>query len=516
MRLLVDNKITPHDIFLSIASGILLTLIFPAFNLSILAWVALVPLLVAIEKKSFLKALFLGWITGAAHFMGLLHWVIVAMTYYGELSMLSSSLLLLLLALYLGLYVGIFGALLGYFRSRYLDDAAVIAPVVWALLEYLRTYLLSGFPWCLLGYSQYRNLLVIQMSDMTGIYGVSFIIIVVNVSLYLISKWVMNEFDSFPVRYTLFTIGMVAVVIFYGDFRKNTIESLDAKSPPLRITLVQGNIDQNQKWESAYLNETLLIYKELTMKAAQDPPALIVWPETAVPCYFTPESMPAHFLSNLSKQLHTPIAFGSLAYDVRKSNPNEYSYYNSAFLISPQKKVLARYDKIHLVPFGEYVPLKPLLPLVEKMVAGIGDFSPGRHDVLFSLPRATFGFLICYEIIFPNLSRKYGHGGVGFLVNITNDAWFGQTGAPYQHFSMAVFRAIENRVSIVRAANSGISGIIEPTGQIQAQTPIFVRTVLQGVIPVNPKPTFYSQYGDIMVALCGITLLGMIISKKMR
>jgi apolipoprotein N-acyltransferase len=162
---------------------------------------------------------------------------------------------------------------------------------------------------------------------------------------------------------------------------------------------------------------------------------------------------------------------------------------------------------MHLVPFGEYVPLKPLLPFVEKMVVGIGDFTAGDRHFLFSTPRAHFGVLICYEIIFPGPSRRYREQGAHFLVNITNDAWFGRTGAPYQHFSMAVFRAVENRVSVIRAANSGVSGIIEPTGRIQATTPLFVRTFLEGVISINGQPTFYTRYGDMGVAACGLLML---------
>ena len=176
-------------------------------------------------------------------------------------------------------------------------------------------------------------------------------------------------------------------------------------------------------------------------------------------------------------------------------------------MVYPHERNFSRYDKIHLVPFGEYVPLRSFLRFAHKLVVGIGDFSPGDTLTLFSLPQSTFGFLICYEIIFPDLAQRYGRAGVGFLVNITNDAWFGRTGAPWQHFSMAVFRAIENRISVVRSANSGISGIIEPTGAIKTRTPLFTRTSVVGIIPVTPMPTFYNKYGDIGVGLCALCAL---------
>jgi apolipoprotein N-acyltransferase len=220
----------------------------------------------------------------------------------------------------------------------------------------------------------------------------------------------------------------------------------------------------------------------------------------------------------LAKKVKAPILFGSLAYEAR-SHPEDNRFFNSAFLVSPEDKKVSRYDKVHLVPFGEYVPLKPFLPFVEKMVVGVGDFSPGKNFTLFAIPRARCGVLICYEIIFPSLSRNYCKAGANFIVTITNDAWFARSSAPYQHFSMAVFRAVENRTAVVRAANSGISGIIEPTGYIQNQTPLFERTFCKGKIPVAFSSTFYSRYGDVGVGLCGIVLLlfmliGGIINKK--
>jgi apolipoprotein N-acyltransferase len=313
-------------------------------------------------------------------------------------------------------------------------------------------------------------------------------------------------------------VGILLTVIFYGNFRIEKITAADNNSIHLQVSLIQGNIDQAHKWDPAYTNETLATYQSLTVKAAQDHSDLIVWPETAVPCYFSPEHWYEPFFLSLAKKVNAPILFGSLAYEAR-SHPEEYKYFNSAFLVSPEDKKVSQYDKVHLVPFGEYVPLKSFLPFVEKLVVGVGDFSPGKNFTLFGIPMARFGVLICYEIIFPDLSRHYCKSGANFLVTITNDAWFGRSSAPYQHFSMAVFRAVENRTAVVRAANSGISGIIEPTGYIQRQTPLFERTYCKGKIPVNSSSTFYSRYGDVGVALCGIILLlfmliGIIMNKK--
>jgi len=508
------------EFFLSSFAGILLTLPFPKFGLTQVAWISFIPLFMALEGASPRKAFFLGWITGIVHFSTLLSWVTVSMTHYGNLSEATSFFLLILLSLYLGLYVGAFGGILNFFRNRSCIEPVVIAPVVWTLLEFLRSYLLSGFPWELLGYSQYQNLFLIQISDITGVYGVSFLIVLANVSLYLILKWARFRINQFPFLYTIVTLGILLSVIFYGHFRIAKIKKANKNSTHLQVSLIQGNIDQAQKWDPAYTNETLALYQSLTVKAAPDHSDLIVWPETAVPCYFSPEHEYGSFLLSLAKKVNAPILFGSLAYEA-KSQTEDYKYFNSAFLVSPEDKKVSRYDKVHLVPFGEYVPLKHFLPFVEKLVEGVGDFSPGKNLTLFAIPRARCGVLICYEIIFPNLSRNYCKSGANFLVTITNDAWFGRSSAPYQHFSMAVFRAVENRTAVVRAANSGISGIIEPTGYIQKQTPLFERTFCKGKIPVNSSSTFYSRYGDVGVALCGIVLLlfmliGVIINKKNR
>ncbi|MCX8011887.1 MAG: apolipoprotein N-acyltransferase, partial [Desulfobacterota bacterium] len=237
----------------------------------------------------------------------------------------------------------------------------------------------------------------------------------------------------------------------------------------------------------------------------------------AVPCYFFPGKEPEPFLRHLCDEIKVSLLFGSITYESQKGQKSkDYRYFNSAFLLSPHTKKITRYDKVHLVPFGEYVPCKTIFPFVEKLVVGVGDFSPGRKFPLFSVSGAKFGVLICYEIIFPQLSRRYCDSGGNFLVTITNDAWFGFSSAPYQHFSMAVFRAVENRTGVVRVANSGISGIIEPTGYIQSQTPLFVSAFLNGKVPITFDCPFYTCYGEVGVGFCGIGLLIFIVLNQIR
>ena len=221
------------EFFLSSFAGILLTLPFPKFGLTQVAWISFIPLFMALEGASARKAFFLGWITGIVHFSTLLSWVTVSMTPLWKPLRVNQFFSFNMLSLYLGLYVGAFGGLLNFFRNRSCIEPVVIAPVVWILLEFLRTYLLSGFPWGVLGYSQYQNLILIQISDITGVYGVSFLIVLANVSLYLILKWARFRINPFPFLYTTVTVGILLSVIFYGHFRIAKIKKANKNSTHL-------------------------------------------------------------------------------------------------------------------------------------------------------------------------------------------------------------------------------------------------------------------------------------------
>jgi apolipoprotein N-acyltransferase len=248
----------------------------------------------------------------------------------------------------------------------------------------------------------------------------------------------------------------------------------------------------------------------MTLEAALEDPDLIVWPETATPFNFSNDLINKKKLLQLGQDSNSFIFFGSTSY-IRKGN--QVIPFNSAFLVSPEKKVLDQYDKMHLVPFGEYVPLKKLLFFVDKMVTGIGNFGSGTEYTVFSMPEGKFSALICFEVIFPELVRHFANAGAEFLVNITNDAWFGKSAASYQHISMVVFRAVENRRPVIRAANTGISGIIDSKGEIIAQTDIFVRDKIIGnIFPEKSPKTFYTLYGDVFaisVLLCTVVYGGL-------
>jgi apolipoprotein N-acyltransferase len=488
---------------LAALSGLLLAATFPLADLHLLAWIGLIPLFLALQGQTVKNGFWLGGISGIIFFAGTVHWVTNSVHFYGGVPLIPASLVTLLLCAYLALYPALFSAAIVHLKRHRPALLVVSAPALWTALELARTCVFSGFPWSLLGYSQYRALPVIQIADITGIYGVSFLIVLVNTA---ISAFIMDK-----KQYRGLAIGalVMALVIGYGFMRLRAPEGPGA----ITISVVQGNIEQDKKWDPAYQTETIAIYERLTGESLKQHPALVIWPETATPFYFTGNNPTDRALTSdleeFVKKNRTPLLFGSPTYQVKSLRT--IVLHNSAFLLSGEGTLLNRYHKLHLVPFGEYVPLKSVLFFVEKMVQAIGDFEPGNDYTVMTVPdgnspshEVRFSTVICYEIIFPDLVRRFVDKGAQVVTTITNDAWFGKSAAPYQHFSMAVFRAVENRVPIARAANTGISGFIDAKGRILAATGIFTETYLtQSLVPGNTK-TFYTSFGDLFSYACVI------------
>ncbi len=493
---LPDFKAIPRrDYWLAAFAGLLLALSFPKPGFSILAWCALVPLMLACGNKSPQKAFKLGFVTGLVAYAGILYWINIVVTTYGKLPWIVSLSVFMLLVAYLALYLG---ALAWLVR---LGEKAGIAPLVsfpvlWVGLEYLRSFLLTGFPWASLGHSQYRTLPLIQIVDITGVYGLSFLIALANIVLYLIIRAVVKkEPEAYPTRGLIVLLLLLVLVLFYGSSRLSSSD----EGKPLKVALVQGNIEQDIKWDPAFQETTVAAYERLSREACATGVDLLVWPESAAPFFFQSDAKFTPRIRALARAVNSPMVVGSPAYE---RECDTVRYYNSAFLLSPSGEILGRSDKIHLVPFGEYVPLAQLFPFVHKMVAGIGDFSAGAKPLPLNTGKGQIGVLICFEGIFPDLAREYVREGSRLLVNITNDAWFGRSSAPYQHLSMIVFRAVENRVPVVRAANTGITSIIDSKGHIRAMTPLFKETFLTGEVRLGEGGTFYGRFGDIFAWLC--------------
>jgi len=469
-------------------SAALLFLAFPTADLGPLAFVALVPLLLATAGARPTRALAVGVLAGTAFAAAHLWGLTVAMAEFGGIPRALTGALLLLLAAYVGAYAGAFAA--GWAWSGRLPPVArlLFAAALWTSLEYLRTYLLTGFPWAFLAYTQYRNIPLIQVVAWTGVYGVSFLVALANAALALLilhpHAWA-----------TAARVVVVTLVAFAAALGVPRLLHRPADGPPLRVAVIQGNIPQGVKWSHAWRRRTIETYGRLTLEAAGAGPALIVWPETALPFVLTRDAEVREWLGRLAAEARAFLVMGSP--DVTGASPPRYT--NSAFLVSPNSGITGRYDKIHLVPFGEYVPFPPLRFLADRLAQGaIGDFVPGAEPTVLAAPGFHLGASISYEIYFPNEVRQFVLRGADFLVNFTNDAWYGRTAAPYQHLAMAVFRAVENRAYLVRAANTGVSAVIAPDGRILDQSRIFTEAILRGEVrPRQAFHTFYTRYGDL-------------------
>jgi len=483
-------------------SGLLLFLSFPKFGSSILAWVALVPLFYVLQDEKPWEGFKTGFLTGLIAHVGILYWIYHVVVQYGYLPVYAGIAAVLLLAAYLSLYTACFSMGVVFLRAR--GHAVYLsAPLLWTTLEFARSHLLTGFPWENLAYSQYLCGNIIQIADITGAYGITFTIVLVNTVLFNVLTAHLRR-EKYPEVEIATACAILLVIYGYGHIRTAGIQESLKRATTVKVALVQGNIDQNIKWDPRYQSETLEIYRTLSQHAIPDRGGLIVWPETAVPFYF---EHPGHLQAavfDLARISGQSLLFGSPSYE---EGNGMVSFMNSAYMLRSDGTVEGRYDKVHLVPYGEYVPLRNLFPFIGKLVAGVGDFRPGKgFDPLMNDGR-RFGVLICYEAIFPEAARDYKRKKADLLVNITNDAWFGRTSAPYQHLSMTVFRAVENRLYLVRAANTGISAIIDPAGNILERTSLFERTVLKGEVKFIDEKTFYAAYGDLLVYLCGLLLI---------
>jgi len=508
-------RINRKTLFLSVASGILLFLSFPKHGAGIMAWVALIPLFFALRDTDEIRdALLVGFVAGLTFNIGIMYWITFVVVHYGHLPYFIGILLMVLVAAYLSIYVALFAAGVVYFSGKGITGI-IAAPALWTCLEYGKSHLLTGFPWENLAYSQHLNRYLIQAVDVTGTYGITFVIILVNVVIYDALK---ERFRGRRVMGEVALCSMFMLGIYcYGYIRTGQIEEVSQAAETMDIAVVQGNIDQSVKWNPGFQNDTISVYKNLSGMKGSSVPGLTVWPETAAPFFFQDASRMQSEILDVARISGDWLLFGSPSYQRNcDGDATCLSFLNSAFLLSPQGKIVGRYDKVHLVPYGEYVPLRKIFPFINKLVVGVGDFRSGEGYKPLTVDGHKLGVLICYEGIFPDASRAYKRTGADLLVNITNDAWFGTTSAPYQHLSMITFRAVENRLYIARSANTGISAIIDPTGRIVAQTELFERTALRNTIRFIHNETFYSVYGDIFVLICTTILVCCIIMSLRR
>ncbi len=485
------------------ASGILFFLSFPlphGLSLGFVGWFCLFGLFFALENTSPKRAFLLGLVFGLLGFLGILYWVPYSMIVYAGMSKVWAYLALFLLALIMAGYYAIFA--LGYQQIKLFCEKhfskfpylalLVFACALWISLEYLRAYFpFGGFPWALLGLSQYKFLSLIQLAELGGVWMVSAVVFLGNFSLYALIRSRKKERILLPVLFFL----ILFLSAGFGKLRIKQIERLFESTTKLQVGIVQPNIDQSIKWSPEFFWAELEKQIQLTKSLGEKD--LIIWPEASITTYFNIYWQVVPRLKEKLSQFGCYLLFGSVS---KESNGQRINYYNSAFLLAPfGKKVLGRYDKIHLVPFGEYVPMQKILFWVDAIAGGAtGNTTAGREFTIFDAGRFKIACVICYELIFPSLVRKFVKQGAELMSTITNDAWFGATSAPYQHFVNMVFRAVENRVYFLRSANTGISGVVDPCGKIITKSNIFTTETLQAEVRLKPNSlkTFYTKAGD--------------------
>lgn len=488
------------SIILAVFSAVLLAIPFSFGKLWILAWFCFIPLFFALKYQSGKKAFLISYLAGVIFWTATLYWLI-HVTLLGQI----------ILIFYLACYFGVFGFLIS---RPSIKLRILFIPTLWVMLEYLRSHLFSGFPWALLGYSQYLNLTLIQIADIAGVWLVSFLVVLINVA---IQEMILGKRKL----YSSLIIVLLVAVFTYGYLRLNQ----GLSGIPLKISVIQGNIPQERKWEESSREFIMERYFKLTVEARKDNPDLIIWPEASFPVI--PEEEPVYYgkLSRFIKTIGKPLVFGAVTCRLD-------SYYNSALMASGEGILLGRYDKLHLVPFGEYIPFRNILKFLDT-IAPIGDITRGKYYTLFKIRSQKiaapvlnsgrqvylsgryfqFGALICFEDVFPDLARNFVNKGADFLINITNDAWFGKTTEASQHLAGSVFRAVENRVYLVRSANTGISGFINPQGRIISSVHdefgnlIFVPGFKTQNIFIRGQASFYSNHGDFLIVICLLCLL---------
>ncbi len=483
---------------LAVVSGLALAAAFPSVDLTPLAWVGFVPLLLAIRTRSPRAAFGLGWLTGLTFWLATCYWIVNTIGHYTAVPVPIATGVLVLMSSALAVYHGAFAAGFRWMEERGLP-AIWIAPALWVTLEWLRGWFFIGFPWAALGYSQWRFHDLVQIAEVTGVYGVSAVLVFFNV----VAASILRERGRSvrPLFPALVVVTLLVTVLpMLGRWRTASLRDMPAVGQ-VRVGLTQGNIEQDRKWDPAFQGETMSRYRELTLAAARAGAELIAWPETAAPFFFQQAGPLREEMIDIAREAKVPIIFGSPAF--RQTADGTIQQLNRAYLLMPDGRERGSYDKIELVPFGEYVPFARVLFFVSQMVTtAVGQIGAGVEHTVFELPSEKFGVLVCYEGIFPALTRRFIDEGADFLVNVTNDAWYGHTSAPYQHLIQGTFRAIENRVPMVRAANTGISAVIDADGRIRWQGPIFEQLWHVDEVSWTGVRTFYTRFGDVFVYLC--------------
>lgn len=487
------------------AGGVGLALAFPSPDLHLLAWFALVPLFFAAREVRLTRAWWLGVLFGVLFRAASMYWVVDAMTRFGGLPLPAA----LAGAASLFLYLALFPALFVVGLRRIGPDRPgmpLLAAALWTGLELVQARLMTGFPWLLVGYAGGRTGPMIQSADLAGVFGIGFVVVAVN------GAWVaLAVGDRRARRWALAPILLLLATGAYGALRLGQHPASTDGS--LRVALAQGNVSQEQKWDPALVDTVLGRYLELTERAARQGADLVVWPESAWPDPWGLEAgAGGERLRALAARTGTPALVGTVRVERREGLT---SVANAALLVGSDGALHGAYEKVKLVPFGEYLPFRRWLGFLGPLVQAVGELRAGaptqallRHETGGVPP---VGLSICYEIIFPEIARDHVQRGARLLVTITNDAWYGRSSAPWQHFAMARMRAVETRRWLVRAANTGISGIVDPAGRVTGRSGLFEQELIVGAVEPRDGRTLYVRTGDLFAWLCFAIATGAVV-----
>jgi apolipoprotein N-acyltransferase len=468
------------------------------------AWLApafLVAGLTGLAPRAAAKRAF---VAGLVAHTAVLHWIYVVTVTYGHAPAVAGVLAPAGLAAYVAAHTAGFGAAAAWLGARGAAGPLALA-ALWTVFDHLRSFSLSGFPWATLGYAQHENAALLAWAPWTGVYGLSFVTVLGGAALAELVRAPRSR------RAVLALAAVVALHLAGAGLAAH--DGGDAGQPTLRVAVVQGNIDQGVKWSPSHALRTLEIYESLTRRAAARGAALVAWPETAVPGSLERDPTLRGRVQALARETGVTLVVGGVGVD---EGPDGLRFYDSAFHVEPSGRTADRYDKAHLVPFGEYVPLRGLLGRVASAVArGIApdDVSRGEGPRVLRIGAGESGAAlpagvpICYELLFPDLVRRFVASGASLMLAITNDAWYGRTGAPYQFLAITALRSAENRVWTARAANTGVSAFIDARGRVREQTAIFEEGLLVRDVPLRPPPlggSFYTRHGDVWAFACWV------------
>ncbi len=488
-----------RKILLVLLSGIVSFISFPPFHFGLLIFIALVPLLYSIEDVSPKKAFKYGYIWGMIFYLGLIYyiaWVTVP-------GMIATVLVLSLIPAFGSM---VFERLLA--RNRWI--AIVFVPLFFVAVNWLFTMSELNYPWCDFGYALDYYLIMIQAADLGGVYLISILILFFNMIIYvsISPKFEMTSGTQWKLRSGSLLI--VAFLLVYGGFRLSGSNDKSAGNS-LKVGMIQSNMTEDLKWDPQNLQMNFDRHFALSRKAVSQGASFLVWPETAIPAYILQEKQKYYKIKAFVDSLNVPILTGIPYYET--VGPNQYIYFNSAALLKPYKEGYTLYSKVHLVPVSERIPFSDRFKILKDIHLGQADFSSGREQTVFSLNGFKFATLICFESAFPGYCRDFAKKGAQFFVVITNDMWFGRTSLMEQHAMMSVFRAVENRIPVVRAGNTGVSMAVNKWGRILTKSDIFKELFITAEISPIDSKSIYGVIGDIIPKIAAIlTFLALVIA----